>query len=105
MRGYPTRANPVTLPRTIEKLHANTVAQWDILERRLSLPDQQYIALPDRPTIADLSYFPFAMPWMFGFLKVDMNAYPKTQEWAQKMLERPAVRKVMDYAPRIGHEE
>ncbi|KAF2106339.1 glutathione S-transferase [Lophiotrema nucula] len=102
-RGYPTRKNPVELPRTIEKLHANTVRQWDILEKRLALPGQQYIALKDRPTIADLSYFPFAMPWMFGFLGVDVKDYPNIEAWSTRMLERAAVKKVMGYAPKIGH--
>ncbi|CZT16513.1 related to glutathione S-transferase GliG [Ramularia collo-cygni] len=101
LRGYPTRANPVQLPRTIQKLHENTVKQWDILEARLS--HQKYIALNDRPTIADLSYFPFAMPWMFKFLEVDMTKYPHITDWSERMLARDAVKKVMESAPRIGH--
>ncbi|KAJ2968197.1 hypothetical protein NQ176_g9298 [Zarea fungicola] len=84
-------------------LHENTVKQWDILESRLALPDQKYIALRDRPTIADLSYFPFAMPWMFKFLSVDMQKYPHIVDWADRMLARSAVQKVMESAPRIGH--
>lgn len=59
-----------------DRLHENTVKQWEILEARLALPNQKYIALRDRPTIADLSYFPFAMPWMFKFLDVDIKRYP-----------------------------
>lgn len=103
LRGYPSRAEPVQLPRTIKKLHENTVKQWDILEARLGLPNQKYIALSDRPTIADLSYFPFAMPWMFKFLDVDMKEYPHISGWAERMLERPAVRHTMAMAPSIGH--
>ncbi|KAJ4153659.1 hypothetical protein LMH87_010139 [Akanthomyces muscarius] len=103
LRGYPSRAEPVQLPRTIQKLHENTVKQWDILEARLALPDQKYIALRDRPTIADLSYFPFAMPWMFKFLSVNMAKYPHILDWADRMLARPAVQKVMESAPHIGH--
>ncbi|KAI0126666.1 glutathione S-transferase [Xylariales sp. AK1849] len=103
LRGYPSRSNPIQLPRTIKKLHENTVKQWDILEARLALPDQKYIALRDRPTIADLSYFPFAMPWMFTFLEVDMQLYPCIGDWADRMLSRPAVKRVMASAPSIGH--
>jgi len=80
------------------------VKQWDILERRLAEPGQKYIALPDRPTLADISYFPFAMPWMFEFLGVDMTTRPHTSDWAQCMLERPAVRRVMERGPTVGHE-
>lgn len=85
------------------RLHENTVKQWDILEKRLSLPGQEYIALKDRPTLADLSYFPFAMPWMFKFLGVDIKDWPAIQRWSEKMLARRAVREVMDRAPTFGH--
>lgn len=115
----------MTLPRTIEKyisliiphtghnqwagltktrrLHANTLKQWDILEQRLSQPGQQYIALPDRPTLADISYFPYAMPWMFTFLGVCIQDWPHIEKWAGRMMSRPAVRQVMETAPKIGH--
>ncbi|CAI6334296.1 unnamed protein product [Periconia digitata] len=104
LRGYPTRKDPVQLPRTIEKLHANVLKQWDILETRLSQPGQQYIALRDRPTLADLSYFPFAMPWMFQFLGVNVVDWPNIEKWGKLMLARAAVKKVMDEAPTFGHE-
>lgn len=118
-KGYPTRENPEPLPRTIEKypytlpihpshlttfrLHSNTLMQWDILEKRLSIPGQHYIALQDRPTLADLSYFPFSMPWMFKFLGVDVNDWPHIAAWGQKMLSRPAIVDVMDRAPKLGN--
>ncbi|KAI1105361.1 putative glutathione S-transferase GliG-like protein [Jackrogersella minutella] len=102
-RGYPTRANPVQLPRTIEKFHSNTLKQWDVLEKQLSRPGQNYIALPDRPTLADMSYLPFAMPWMFTFLGVDIKDWPMTKQWAERMLDRPAVKEVLQMAPKIGH--
>ncbi|KAL3422105.1 glutathione s-transferase [Phlyctema vagabunda] len=103
LRGYPTRANPEQLPRTLEKLHSNVLRQWDILETRLSLPSQNYVALKDRPTIADLSYFPFAMPWMFTFLGVDVENWPKIKKWGERMLEREAVKTIMENAPKFGH--
>ncbi|KAL4913033.1 O-methyltransferase-domain-containing protein [Aspergillus aurantiobrunneus] len=103
LRGYPTRKEPVQLPRTIEKLHSNCLRQWDILEKRLSIAGQDYIALPDRPTLADLSYFPFAMPWMFQFLGVDIKDWPHIEAWSQRMLGRPAIKAVLETAPTIGH--
>ncbi|KAL4783356.1 hypothetical protein BJX76DRAFT_368480 [Aspergillus varians] len=84
-------------------LHANCLRQWDILEKRLSLEGQDYIALQDRPTLADLSYFPFAMPWMFRFLSVDIKDWPGIEGWSQRMLGRPAVKAVMEMGPKIGH--
>ncbi|KAI1958157.1 hypothetical protein LOZ58_005272 [Ophidiomyces ophidiicola] len=103
LRGYPTRKDPVQLPRTIEKLHQNTLKQWDILNKRLEPENQKYIALKDRPTLADLSYFPFAMPWMFGFLGVEIKDWPHIEEWAHRMLERPAVQDIMKRAKTFGH--
>ncbi|RKL37950.1 hypothetical protein BFJ72_g7410 [Fusarium proliferatum] len=104
LKGYPNRQEPVQLPRTIEKLHQNTTKQWDILNKRLSEPGQKYIALKDRPTLADLSYLPFAMPWMFNLFGVDIKDWPAVSEWAQRMLDRPAVKDVLERAPRFGHD-
>ncbi|KAF1998240.1 glutathione S-transferase [Amniculicola lignicola CBS 123094] len=103
LKGYPNRENPEPLPKTVAKLHENVVQQWDVLEKRLSLEGQQYIALPDRPTIADISYFPFAMPWMFKFLSVDISKYPNIQAWGDKMVARPAVKKILEKGPTYGH--
>jgi len=33
------------------RLHENCLSQWDVLDKRLSGPEQKYIALPDRPTL------------------------------------------------------
>lgn len=85
------------------RLHANTLKAWDMLEARLGLPGQTYIALPDRPTLADISYFPFSMPWMFNFFGVDVNDWPNIKRWRELMLARPAVQRVMSSAPSIGH--
>lgn len=79
------------------------VQQWDILEKRLGLPDQQYIALADRPTIADISYFPFAMHWMFNFLGVDISKYPNIKSWGERMVSRPAVKTILEHGPKYGH--
>lgn len=87
-----------------KRLRANVLKQWDILDQRLSPPDQKYIALQDRPTLADLSYFPFAMPRMFGFLGVDIKDWPHIDEWHGRMMERPAVQDIMSRAPGFGHD-
>ncbi|KAI8944800.1 glutathione S-transferase [Xylaria longipes] len=64
----------------------------DILEKRLAMPQQNYVALPDRPIIADLSYFPFAMPWMFNFLGSEI------------MLARLAVQRILERGSEYGHD-
>ncbi|KAI0421694.1 glutathione S-transferase [Xylaria grammica] len=103
LMGYPNRQTPESLPKTVKKLHQNCVRQWEILEQRLSLPGQNYIALPDRPSIADISYFPFAMPWMFEFLGVDIANYPSIRRWGERMVRRPAVKAVLERGPTYGH--
>ncbi|KAG9230916.1 glutathione S-transferase [Amylocarpus encephaloides] len=103
-KGYPNRQNPEPLPKTVAKLHANVLAQWDLLDQRLTPESQNYIALPDRPTLADISYFPFAMPWMFTFLGVDIHSWPNIQSWAMRMLEREAVKKILERGPTYGHQ-
>jgi glutathione S-transferase len=90
---------------TYYRLYAHVLAQWNILDQRLSLPDQKYIAVPDRSTLADLSYFPFAMPWMFNFLGVDIKDWPNIESWSERTLSRPAIMKVLERAPIIAHEE
>ncbi|KAK0617474.1 O-methyltransferase-domain-containing protein [Immersiella caudata] len=104
LRGYPNRQNPVPLPRTIEQLHKDTLRQWDILEKRLAEPGQVYIALKDRPTIADLSYLPFSMPYMFSLFSVSIEDWPRIHEWSRAMLSRAAVKAVLDRAPTLGHD-
>jgi glutathione S-transferase len=79
------------------------VQLWDILEERLALPDQQYIALKDRPTIADVSYFPFAMPWVFKFSGVDIFKYPNIKAWGERMALRPAMKVILERGPTYGH--
>ncbi|KAH6608321.1 putative glutathione S-transferase GliG-like protein [Trichoderma cornu-damae] len=84
-------------------LHENVLKQWDVINNRLAIQGQQYIALQDRPTLADLSYFPFAMPWMFAFLGVDIKDWPHIREWADRMLARPAIQDIMARAKTFGH--
>ncbi|KAI0452595.1 glutathione S-transferase [Xylaria acuta] len=104
LKGYPNRQSPESLPKTTAKLHENVLKQWDIMDKRLAMPQQNYVALPDRPTIADLSYFPFAMPWMFNFLGVSIKDWPNIQAWSERMLARPAVQKILERGPKYGHD-
>jgi len=43
------------------------------------------------------------MPWMFGFLGVDIKDWPHIEEWSKRMLARPAVESVLQRAPTFGH--
>ncbi|TPX19020.1 uncharacterized protein E0L32_011264 [Thyridium curvatum] len=85
-------------------LKKDTLRQWDILEKRLAESGQAYIALKDRPTIADISYLPFSMPYMFNLFGVSIHDWPHIDKWSEKMLGRQAVRTVLEQAPRFGHD-
>ncbi|OTB04085.1 hypothetical protein M426DRAFT_59269 [Hypoxylon sp. CI-4A] len=104
LKGYPNRQNPEPPSNTVAKLHENVLKQWDILNKRLSIPQHDYVALADRPTIADLSYLPFSMPWMFSFLGVDIKGWPHIQAWSERMLKRPAVQRILERGPRYGDD-
>lgn len=93
----------LTSPSLLCRLHKDTLRQWDILEKRLSEPGQNYIALRDRPTIADLSYLPFSMPYMFDLFSVNIEDWPGIQKWSHNMLSRSAVKAVLKRAPTLGH--
>jgi glutathione S-transferase len=41
---------------------------------------------------------------MFTFLGVDIVDWPHIHEWSKRMLERPAVKKVLEVAPTYGHD-
>jgi glutathione S-transferase len=93
------------LTTPLQRFHSNTLKQWDVLETQLSKPGQEYIAVSDRPTLADLAYYPFAMPWMFKFLGVEVKDWPRIEKWAERMSARSAFKSVLEAAPLIGHRE
>ena len=93
----------VELTLVVFRLHGNCLKQWDILNQRLGKPGQNYIAVKDRPTLADISYFPFAMPWMFTFLGVKIEDWPNIEKWSQRMALRPAIQKILERGPTYGH--
>ncbi|TDZ27017.1 Glutathione S-transferase aclG [Colletotrichum orbiculare MAFF 240422] len=94
----------VQLPKTIEQLHKGTLRQWYILEARPSEPGQNFIALKDRPTIADTSYLPFSMPCIFQLVGVGMQEWSHFDKWPQNMLSRQAIKTVLSRAPTLGHD-
>jgi glutathione S-transferase len=43
------------------------------------------------------------MPWMFKFLGVDIKSWPAIERWSERMLEREAVKVILERAPKFGH--
>jgi GSH-dependent disulfide-bond oxidoreductase len=87
---------PTKIEYAIDRFAMETKRQLDVLDRRLAETD--YVAGPAY-TIADMAIFPWygglAKGWLYGdsaqFLSV--QDYKNVQRWADKLLERPAVKR------------
>jgi GST-like protein len=87
---------PTKIEYAIDRFAMETKRQLDVLDRRLS--EGEYVAGPAY-TIADMAIFPWygglAKGWLYGdsaqFLSV--QDYKNVQRWADKLLERPAVKR------------
>lgn len=87
------------------RLRSNITVQYDILERRLNEPGQQYLALKDRPTIADIATLPFAMKSTAELFGLEFEKWPKLQEWSVRMGEREAVKRAWQRVAGFGYGE
>ncbi len=67
--------------------------QYGILNTRLSKPGQQWLALKDRPTIADISVYPFADPPTIARMCLSLDDWPALRDWAERMAQLDGVRK------------
>jgi glutathione S-transferase len=67
--------------------------QYGILEKRLSQPGQQWLGLPDRPTIADIAVYPFADDSTMERMGIDQNSFPALKAWSDKFANIPGVAK------------
>jgi GST-like protein len=87
---------PVKIEYAIDRFAMETKRQLDVLDRRLA--ESEYVAGPEY-TVADMAIFPWyggvAKGWLYGdsaqFLSV--QDYKNVQRWADKLLERPAVKR------------
>jgi GST-like protein len=87
---------PTKIEYAIDRFAMETKRQLDVLDRRLS--EGEYVA-GSAYTIADMAIFPWygglAKGWLYGdsaqFLSV--QDYKNVQRWADKLLERPAVKR------------
>jgi GST-like protein len=87
---------PTKIEYAIDRFAMETKRQLDVLDRRLA--ESEYVAGPAY-TIADMAIFPWygglAKGWLYGdsaqFLSV--QDYKNVQRWADKLLERPAVKR------------
>jgi glutathione S-transferase len=90
--------------RRVSRLRSNIEKQYDILESRLSQRGQQYLALPDRPTIADIATLPFADQPCAALFGLDLTKWPQVLDWSRRMMGREAVQRARERITKMGHE-
>lgn len=76
--------------------------QYRILDSRLSETDQNFIALPDRPTIADFANLPFANPQVAAMAGIDLDLWPRLKIWSEEMFRLPPVAVAMNRVTEFG---
>ncbi len=86
---------PSKIEYAIDRFAMEVKRQMDVLERRLA--ESEYVAGPEY-TVADMAIFPWygglAKGWLYGAAQfLSVHEYRNVQRWADKLLERPAVRR------------
>jgi GST-like protein len=86
---------PMKIEYAIDRFAMEVKRQLDVLDRRLA--EYEYIA-GDAYTIADIAIFPWygglAKGWQYGAAEfLGVQDYKHVQRWADRLLERPAVKR------------
>ena len=86
---------PYKMEYPIDRFAMETKRQLDVLDKRLS--ENEYLAGREY-TIADIAVFPWygalVKGWLYGAAEfLSVHEYVNVQRWADRILERPAVRR------------
>ena len=86
---------PFKMEYPIDRFAMETKRQLDVLDQRLA--ENEYLAGKEY-TIADIAVFPWygalIKGWLYGAAEfLSVNEYVNIQRWADRILERPAVRR------------
>ncbi|KKK22374.1 hypothetical protein ARAM_005557 [Aspergillus rambellii] len=96
---------PVDIGESLSVLVRYIRTEYSFLEARLNEPDQQYVALPDRPTIADFAILPLANETVAASADIDFNEWPKLKEWSERVSVFPPVARALHRIARFGLSE
>lgn len=77
----------------VDRMLNDLKVQYKILNSHLSEPGQQWIGLKDRPTIADISIYPFADDPTMARMGLDKKDFPALKAWSDKFARIPGVAK------------
>jgi glutathione S-transferase len=83
-------------PPPNHRLHDDLKAQYSILNSRLSEPGRRWLALKDRPTIADIANYPFADKPTSARMGLDLEEWPALKEWAERVAELEDVKRAYE---------
>ncbi|KID73839.1 Glutathione S-transferase tcpG [Metarhizium brunneum] len=97
--------NDPQLAPALQVIEAAIKREYDILEKRLSEPGQKWVALADRPTLADFAIQPLANPRVAKNAKIDFDNWPKTKAWSEAVDKLPYIEKAMFENNRLGMTE
>ncbi|KAK4176248.1 hypothetical protein QBC36DRAFT_378672 [Triangularia setosa] len=95
------RKPPVNADALVRLIDAIKV-EYDVLEKRLSEPGQRFIALPNRATIADLSFMPLANAKVAAGGGIDIAQWPRLKDWSERIAAIPAVARAIWRNERLG---
>ncbi|KAJ2902517.1 Glutathione S-transferase tcpG [Zalerion maritima] len=79
--------------------------EYDVLERRLGEPGQGFVALPDRPTIADFAIQPLANAAVAASAGIDFAQWPRLGAWSRRVADLPYVKRAVHRNSRLGMSE
>nr|AFK23386.1 glutathione S-transferase [Cordyceps militaris] len=77
---------------------------WERAQRQLKHPEQSYVALPDRPSIADIAILPFVTEELASKAGLDLSQWPHLLQWSRRMMDRPAFKDAMVEVETYGHD-
>ena len=97
--------NSEELAPALRAIESSIKREYDILEKRLSEPGQKWVALADRPTIADLAIQPLANPRVAKGAQIDLKDWPHVFAWSEAVDNLPYVAKAVFENNRLGMTE
>jgi glutathione S-transferase len=80
---------------TIDYFTAAIEKEYDCLNARLSEFGQRFIALPDRPSIADFATLPFANAQVATMAGIQFSKWTRLVEWSNEMMELSPMKAAM----------
>ena len=96
---------PVDIGQSLDVLLKYIRTEYDFLETRLNEPNQLYVALPDRPTIADFAILPLANETIAKSANLDFNQWPALKYWSEQMSSFKPVARALHRIARFGLSE